>query len=235
MQMGPASLPTPLSPMRGLPSWQSHLRKRLAPVFQRLPGEPDLSLPSPALAPASGSVGWRVPVRRPFLSRSAVPRPVEPCWPVISNGSAQARTFAVPRPPTGSSGLATALLSRPSQAVHLHPAETFCRCSSKTARTVSVTSKRSGKFHVFRSLDRQTGSFPRPFDVFRLRPGNESGKFASPQLSTFRRFRCGHEWISQPLIAKSAGPSQRAFLSRCASSRSRSALSRMKPCASFWS
>lgn len=233
--MGPASLPTPLSPMRGLPSWQSHLRKRLAPVFQRLSGEPDLSLLSPALAPASGSVGRRVRVRRPFLSRSAVPRPVEPCWPAISSGSAPARTFAAPRPPTGSSGLATALLSRPSQTVPLHRAETFCRCPSKTARTVSVTSKWSGKFPCFQVARPSNSKLSAPFRYLETAPEKRVGQVGKPAVIHFPQISLWTRVDKSTACRKVSQPSQPAVLSRCASSRSRSALSRMKPCASFWS
>lgn len=64
-------------------------------------------------------------------------------------------------------------------------------------------SRRNGleSFSVFRSLDRQPRSFPRPFDSPKLRRENESRKIASPRLSTFRGIRCGHEWISQPLVS----------------------------------
>jgi len=68
-------------------------------------------------------------------------------------------------------------------------------------------------------------------DVWKMRRTGESGNRNPGELSTFVRMASGQGWITQRLAAESAAYP----LSRCASSRSRRALSLMKPAASCWS
>lgn len=82
-QMGPALLPTPLSPARGLVIRRTFRTSAWRPMFPR-PSPKGRSVPSPALAPASGFArGLTDPKTGPRLAR---PKPGYPWWPSISNG-----------------------------------------------------------------------------------------------------------------------------------------------------
>jgi hypothetical protein len=59
----------------------------------------------------------------------------------------------------------------------------------------------------------------------------ESGNGGQADLSTFGENASGQGWITQRLAARA----ENYYRSRLASRRSRSALSLMKPAASFWS
>ena len=74
------------------------------------------------------------------------------------------------------------------------------------------------------------GANPRS-DVWKMQCRSDSGNCEPADLSTFGGFASGQEWITQRL-----GAERRDYpLSRCESSRKRSAFSLMKPAASCWS
>ena len=68
-------------------------------------------------------------------------------------------------------------------------------------------------------------------DDLKVQRATDSGKRAIVHLSTSRLNASGQQWITQRFVAEWAAYPR----SRCASRRSRSALSLMKPCASCWS
>jgi hypothetical protein len=72
-------------------------------------------------------------------------------------------------------------------------------------------------------------------DVWKMRGAADSGKRGTVQLSTFGQNASGQGWITQRLAAEAAAYPRSRRESRCASSRSRSALSLMNPAASCWS
>ena len=74
------------------------------------------------------------------------------------------------------------------------------------------------------------GANPR-FDVWMMRCRIDSGNCEPADLSTFGSFASGQEWITQRFGAEPGDYP----LSRCESSRKRSAFSLMKPAASCWS
>lgn len=205
MQMGPASLPTPLSPARGLSSCvrpkAAAFPKRLAPDVSPIVRQAGHPVPSPALAPASGSAPFAHPVRRPAprqlggseTGRSLMAVPLE----ARSNRRSSARSR---RSPTGSSGrqrIAFTTLSNGALASSRSLLQVSLKGRADSIRRLIRVEKCPG----FRSLDRHPERLSCPSDDLRLRPQTESGKLRNPDFSTFHGFRCGHGWISQRLVA----------------------------------
>lgn len=221
--MGPALLPTPLSPAcgsrrtldarrlsraaRGPPRYVARRSRRCR--FRRGPGV----------------------VRRPLRSRPAVPRPV--FRPGFS-GSAM-RGTAVPSKPAGKSGLPTARL-RGFNGLKVASVRSRSWLSSldraASRRRVECGSKISSFFRVLSHPSEE----PIPaLDGLKMPLGGESGKAKPDDFSTFGEIASGQRWITQrPVAARTAYPPPRGR-SRCASSRNRRAFSLMKPSASCWS
>ena len=169
MQMGPALLPTPLSPARGL-----H-KKDLATGVSPFPGQAPDPVSAPALAPASGSFRFCFQSEDCLLSLP-VPRPFIPCWPGSSSGSALAEAPAFPSLPGRSVRPVSAILSRSDHWTAQRLVETFCEASYWTAWTVAKTSVRVKISSDIKSLDRQSEKVFRLSDDLRLRFKAESGK-----------------------------------------------------------
>ena len=193
-QMGPALLPTPLSPARGL------VFRR---TFRRALGARCLPF-SPASRRSGSVTGARAGIRScPRFGRSEDPPSsgeTETGHPLVARHLERfrvRRSFRVTIDVRPECPACSGLLSRSSRTGHLHPAEAFLMWSSKTARTVSATSSGFEKFFVFRSLDRHSKGLSLPSDEQRLRRRSESFKVAKPHFSTFQRIACGREWITQ--------------------------------------
>ncbi len=217
MQMGPALLPTPLSPARGLP------KKDLAPGVSPYLGQAQSQVSAPALAPASGSFQFRI-WSEDFLLHLSVPRPVIPCWSGSSSGSTFAEAPAFPSLPDRS--------VRPILTVLRVPIiELPCFWSKPSARRSTGPRGQPPKCQSglknpsdFKSLDRQSEKVSRLSDDLRLRFKSESGK---------QVIHC--KAIQRWTEVDNSTVRRRTYLSRWASSLRRSALSLMKPSASCWS
>ena len=231
-QMGPALLPTPLLPARGL------LVRR---TFQEALGlrcfHPPINwLASlPVLAPASGSSFSDPDVSRPksfvivpafFRHRDRSSILVSVLKRLVSGRSLLPSIVRLPngRPIQWISD--RVLLKQPA----LFPAEAFVMTCLKDRVDnhhrvfwVSIFLVKSDPKALFLM------EVLRPSDELKLRPKSESFKGCNPDLSTFPQITCGHEWITQRLIAKADRAQPR---SRFASNLSRSAFNLMKPSAS---
>jgi len=193
-QMGPALLPTPLSPARGLVFRRTFRRALGARCFPF----------SPASRRSGSVTGARAGIR--FLPRSVRSEDLpsseetETGHPLLARHLERfrvRRSVRVPIDARPERPACSRVLSRSSRAAHLRPAEAFCMWSSKTARTVSATSSGFEKSFAIRPLDRQSKSLSLPSDKQRLLRRSESFKVAKAQFSTFQSIRCGRAWITQ--------------------------------------
>ena len=165
-QMGPASLPTPLSPMRGrVPSTRVFKGHRLGiRCFPFRPFENGLQVPSPALAPASGSTLRSARFRLrcdpriarlpcPAALQRAVPQPGLPLVAGASNDHIAIRSkdlCAAPSSATDRDG--PARNEKPSPFRHrpaLRPARGLGTRVSKSAWTEPAASSRFPKVPTF--------------------------------------------------------------------------------------
>jgi hypothetical protein len=216
MQMGPALLPTPLSPACGHPllgGLPANLPSFMLAGHTWRPVS-NLSLPglatgparvsSPALAPASGfrscpaaSFEARSPQILAALRRclaEVVPYPIRACGgsglaPVSITRSGQV------------SGLSGGSASLPLQRAGLHSAEAFCMPS--LGRRVDNPHRHpwDENLRYFKALRLSVPVGLCPEDRLKLRLNRRSGNIPKPEFSTSARIACGRGWISQPLVA----------------------------------
>ena len=226
-EMGPALRPTPLSPACGLP------KERLTPGVSMPPGcscEPRTAAsPSPGARAGAGSDRGLGSIRRSLPPPGGSETDLS-AW--ASNGSALPEGFAVPRRQTGKPGLSDFAPSRDqrfeiSEVVRrllpglIPPPRSFRRRVEAVPK--SLLPRRPFGLCLGRANPR--------LDDWKVRGSPDSGNGGPADLSTFVGFASGQGWITQRFAA--AAPLYP--LSRCASSRNRSALSLMKPAASCWS
>ena len=211
MQMGPALLPTPLSPARGLPSGPHpemlSLGSTWRPMSFRVPEGPR------SVTGARAGIRFFRRILLRFLAEatsgrhrtpSISPRPVHP-WMVALSGSARPRPDfpfdcdRISRPwlqtnvawspsslASGRSLLQSALAGRVDSRSHI---DLFRK--SQVFQTVGLRNSKSS----FR------------LDVLRLRFESESDKRPETEFSTFSRFRCGGRWITQRVVDSAANAS----------------------------
>ncbi len=242
-EMGPVLLPTPLSPAVGSRKNAYRLACLRLSVARR-PGS--IRICRPALAPVPD---W-------CLGHQGVTRtsPVGPgghsagrsCLPGISSGSTCSKLHASPSTPGCNTPATDHILPRFHRSVPSSP-----EGSDFAFLHRDVLSPRRVRFGFRSTVSAGDPALRSVFalDVCRMRGWTESGKGASVHLSTFGANASGQGWISQRLIATCetnprflAGAARKSHLfgcldyrSRCASRRSRRALSLMKPAASAWS
>ncbi len=175
------------------------------------------------LAPASGSFQFQVRSEDHCLHFS-VPRPFNPCWPSLSSGFAFAEALAIPSILDRIDQPIETLLSRSDHQFSQLRAETLCEKPSWPAWT-DISMPDRLKFSTdFKSLNRLSEELSRLSDVLRLLPIAESSKLL---------IHC--KPIQRWTGVDNSTVRRRTYRSRRANSRRRSALSFMKPSASFWS
>lgn len=197
--MGPALLPTPLSPARGLVfrrTCRQALGARCFPVFSRRNSR--FCHRRSRRHPVSPAV-WLVRRPCPRLARPRAWRSLVTCH--LEQYSRPPKLSRIPSMSGRIARLVVERLSRLSQTARLPPAEAFAMRSSNSARIISATSSGSKKSFVFKSFDHQSKSFSFPSDVLRLRCRSESRKLCKADLSTFPRFSRGQEWVTQRFVA----------------------------------
>ena len=203
-QMGPALLPTPLSPARGLPSVP---HPKMLPFRERL---------APGVFPRA---------RRPaFCHRRSRRHPVLPTNPSASFGRGLIPQLSLP---SVSPRPFHPLLVVPSGSVRPKPffpfvSDQVSRSWWRTNVAWSSSSLASGRnllqstlagrvdsrFHiglfrksqVFQSFRMRNSKSSSRLDDLRLRLESDSGKRWPGDFSTFKRFSCGGRWITQPLV-----------------------------------
>ncbi len=240
--MGPALLPTPLSPMRGLGFRRSQelgirwfsFRSVRRLSFQSITGARTGIRFHPPLYPVecARSENPRFCPRPTFNGR--LRSLVFPCWPDPSSGCIAFRSEDLHSTPPSASdrdgpahGRTTSLIRhRPT----LRPAEAIYMEVSRPAWTGSSTSFRFGIFPVLSGFWAfKNGCLPSRSDDLKLRLANRFFKRARAELSTFPGFPCGGRWISQQLIEK-FGKRMAAPAQYCAATtRSRATSGRVWP------
>ena len=222
--MGPALRLTPLSPACG-----SHRSGKL--YAWRFNAAPKSDLSSPGARAGAGSVGGWVWSRGPPLSPGGSETGLSTR---ASSGSALPEGFAKPR-----------------HEPEVRPVRLCALAASSSPGSGSLQDKSCRSPRLVprpRGIRRRVDPVPksplprRPFglclgranprlDDWKVQRATDSGKRGTVHLSTWRLNASGQEWITQQL-----GAERRDYpLSRCESSRKRSALSLMKPAASCWS
>ncbi len=221
MQMGPALLPTPLSPARGHPvpcetsggpsaslvaahTWRP-MSDPVRPILRLVSCDWRIRVSSPALAPASGFRSCpaaiirspKTPVSRchaQLPGRDRVPLPIRACG--ISGLRHPCHPFR-PDYPACPAKQRRALLKR--STLHL------AKASSKPSLDERVGLPRRHPWELnhqnFKALRLSVPVDPCPEDKLKLRLNRRSGNICKSDFSTFARIRCGHGWISQRPVA----------------------------------
>ena len=214
MQMGPASLPTPLSPTRGRPSGRCWRRSRARSLFRNALGVRCLAprvrscdlrskVSSPALAPASG-----------FRSCPAIASEAETSI-AIAMRSRSTEAASLYRSASSLHRLAplplhdpARFLARPASLRHTHLQQADLRLAE--ASFMPSLDGRVDRCHRhpwdenrknFKALRRSVPAGLCPEDKLKVRLNRPSDNIREAKFSTPGHLACGHEWINQRFVA----------------------------------
>ncbi len=212
-EMGPASLPTPLSPMRGqAPQGCRNLASDVSASIHPRMGASFVTGARTGIRihPPSGRSGRvrsedrRLPLRPTFDGR--LRGPAFHCWPAPRTVASHVRPESLDATPPSASGRAGPTRgeahSRFRHRLALRRTKSFARIVSRSAWTGSDTSFKdavSVVLQVVRPV--QTGRFASPSDGLKLRLDARLRKRHRADLSTSAQIACGRRWTSQPLVA----------------------------------
>jgi hypothetical protein len=219
--MGPALRPTPLSPACGPRRTLNAWRLRVAAPKGRL-------AMSPGARAGAGSVGGRMKSEdssKPLGGSATRLSARFVNWFGNAGHRLSIRTGRQIRP----ADFAPSRSQRAGSCEHPERRPWLSSLHRAASRhRVECGSKISSSFRV---LPRRSEEPITALDIWKMRPGPESGKRANPWLSTFNPFAGGQGWITCVSKPKS-GTYPR---SRLANNRKRRAFSLMNPSASCWS